>query len=287
MPHKESKISCFSEMSLNDFNRLSNFISSNYGIKMPVEKKIMLECRLQKRMRHLKFSSYHDYCNFIFSKQGLVDEMHNMIDVVSTNKTDFFREQKHFNYLNKNILPAFIGLKSSPKMLNLLSAGCSSGEEAYSLAMILNEFKERNPDFDFSILGTDISNIVLNEAKNAIYSANKVEIIPYNLKKKYLLKSKDKTLKKVRIIPEIRAKVKFQRLNLNEDNYNIIKTFDIIFCRNTLIYFDHIVQYKVISKLCQILKTGGYLIIGHSETLFNMKLPLTQVSPTIFKKYEK
>ena len=187
MPHEESKISDFGEMSINDFNRLSNFISSNYGIKMPVEKKIMLECRLQKRMRHLKFSSYKDYCNFIFSKQGLINEMHNLIDVVSTNKTEFFREQKHFNYLNNVILPEFINQESSPKTLNLLSAGCSSGEEAYSLAMILDEFKERNPDFDYFILGTDISNKVLHEAKNAIYPANKVEIIPYNLKKKYLL----------------------------------------------------------------------------------------------------
>lgn len=287
MPLEKRKISGFGKMSLNDFNRLSNFISLNYGIKMPVEKKIMLECRLQKRMRHLRFSSYKDYCDFVFSKQGLADEMYNLIDVVSTNKTDFFREQKHFNYLNNVVLPEFISQKSSPKTLNLLSAGCSSGEEAYSLAMILNEFKERNPNFDYSILGTDISNIVLNEAKNAIYPANKVEIIPYNLKKKYLLKSKDKTLKKVRIIPEIRVKVKFQRLNLNEENYNINKTFDVIFCRNTLIYFDHEVQHKVISKLCQILKTGGYLIIGHSETLFNMKLPLIQVISTIFKKYEK
>ncbi len=284
MPLNKNRSLSLKEMTNSDFNRLSSYIYNNYGIKMPVGKKTMLQCRLQKRMRELKISSYKEYCDLVFSKQGQEDEIYQMIDVVSTNKTDFFREHAHFDFLKNTILPGLNKNDSSGNFVKVWSAGCASGEEAYTIAMVMSEFKEKNPDFDFKILGTDISNKILTEAANAIYPLNKVSDIPLNLKKKYLLKSKDKTLAKVRIVPELRAKVKFARLNLMEDNYNVQEKYDIIFCRNTLIYFDKETQKKVVFNLINEIKNNGYFILGHSESLINMDTPIKQVSPTVYRK---
>ncbi len=284
MPVSKNKSLSFKEMTISDFNRLSSYIYNNYGIKMPVGKKTMLQCRLQKRMRELKILSYKEYCDFVFSKHGQEDEIYQMIDVVSTNKTDFFREPAHFDFLKNTILPELNKNDSSKSFVKVWSAGCASGEEAYTIAMVMSEFKENNPDFDFKILGTDISNQILSKAVNAIYPLNKVSDIPLNLKKKYLLKSKDKTLAKVRIVPDLRAKVKFVRLNLIEENYNVQEKYDIIFCRNTLIYFDKETQEKVVFKLINELKNNGYFILGHSESLINMDTPLKQVRPTVYRK---
>jgi len=272
------------KLSDEDFVRLSEFIYKEYGIKMPPTKKSILQGRLQKRLRELNITSFRDYVNYVFSKEGQNNEIIHMIDVVSTNKTDFFREPVHFEFLAQEVVPQFAQETRLRYPLNIWSAGCSSGEEPYTIAITLMECKEKYTALDFQILGTDISTRVLKMAVNAIYKENKIEGIPLQILKKYFLRSKDRINPTVRLIPEIRKKVSFMRINLIEPCYPISKMFDVIFCRNVLIYFDRLTQEKVINKLCMHLKLGGYFFLGHSESTTGMVVPLRQIKPTIFVK---
>ncbi len=264
------------------FKRLSEFIQQNYGIKMPKEKRIMLQSRLQKRLKALQIQTFDKYLEYVFSPNS-GEEIINMIDVVSTNKTEFYREADHFEILKTEILPELTQEKKI-HFLDIWSAGSSNGQELYTIAIELNEFKKTIPDLDFSLLGTDISTKVLNEAALAIYSKEIIEIIPIHLKKKYFLKSKDPKKQLVRVIPDLRKKVQFKRLNLVLPQYNLNKKFDIIFCRNTLIYFEREIQERVILNLLEHLKPHGFLFLGHSESLAGMSLPLKQYKPTIYNK---
>jgi chemotaxis protein methyltransferase CheR len=271
-------------LSEDEFQRLSTYIFSEFGIKMPPVKKIMLQSRLQKRLRELQMNNFKDYVDFVFSEEGLSNEVIHMIDVVSTNKTDFFREPIHFDFLQSVILPELAGNHFSGRPLKIWSAGCSSGEEPYSIAMTIAEFQEKFPELDYQILATDISSRILKSAVEAIYKESRAELIPMSLRKKYLLKSKDRTNPSVRIVPDLRKKVVFQRLNFMEHNYSTGDTFDVIFCRNVLIYFDRDTQEKVINRLCTKLKSGGYFFLGHSESITNINVPLRQIRPTIFQR---
>lgn len=267
-----------------DFGKLSKFIFEEAGIKMPPTKKVMLQGRLQKRLRELGIADFKTYTDYVFSKEGKQNEMIHLLDVVSTNKTDFFREANHFEYMKDVILPKF-SAENKMKTMKIWSAGCSSGEEAYTIAIVLSEFIENNKAFDFQILGTDISTKILQTAYDAIYKEERVAVVPMAMKKKYLLKSKDRKNPTVKIKNELRKKVRFQRLNFMDTSYHSInETFDIIFCRNVLIYFNRETQETVLNKLCEKLKLGGYLFIGHSESVMNMNLPVKQMKPTIFKK---
>jgi len=267
-----------------EFSQLSKLIYEEYGIKMPPAKKIMLQSRLQKRLRALNMQSFGDYCEYLFSKEGLQSEVIHMIDVVSTNKTDFFREPVHFDFLNQVVLPFYASKYTAQKTINIWSAGSSSGEEAYSIAITMEEFIENYKNFNYHIQGTDISTIVLEKAMTAIYPEDKTQVIPLSLKRKYFLRSKDKEKVRVRIAKEVRKKVSFSRLNLMDNSYNMPTNYNIIFCRNTLIYFDRSVQEKVINRLCRHLESGGFFFIGHSESLTGFDVPLKQIKPTIFQK---
>lgn len=272
------------KMTEKEFSRLSDFIYNNYGIKMPIEKRVMLQSRLQKRLRELNMTSFSDYINYAFSKEGQDTEIVLMMNQVSTNKTDFFREANHFDFLVNTILPELVGRTGIKKNLKFWSAGCSSGEEAYTLAMVMENYIEQNPIFDYQIYCTDLSTKVLKAAIDAIYREDKTTDIPIELKRKYLLKSKDSLKKTVRIVPELRSKLSFARLNFMDAHYNTPDNFDIIFCRNVLIYFDKKTQESVINKLLSKLKSGGYFLLGHSESIMGMSVPLQQVRPTVFRK---
>ena len=272
------------ELSDTEFKKLSGFIYTNYGIKMPQAKKGMLQARLQNRLRENNMSSFKEYCDYVFSNKEGESEIVHMIDVVSTNKTDFFRESAHFDFMKSTVLPEF--RENSPsEVMKIWSSACSSGEEVYTIGMVLNEFLDGKKYFDYSILGTDISTRILNKAANAIYHEERVASLSMNLKRKYLLRSKNRENPSVRIIPEIRQKAKYQRLNLMDDMYlQVPKNHDVVFCRNVLIYFDRPTQEKVINKLCTHLKPDGYFFLGHSESITGIDVPLKQIKPTIFKK---
>jgi chemotaxis protein methyltransferase CheR len=274
-------------LSSRDFANLSRFILDQCGIKMPPSKKQMLEGRLRKRLRVLGFNSFERYLEYLFGPEGKEKaEFVYMIDEVTTNKTDFFRENQHFNFLTKVALPELIeqygmGVRST---LNVWSAGCSTGEEPYTLAMVLSEFAQKVPAFDFSIVATDISTKVLEKAGRGIYESSHIEPVPMPLRKKYLLKSKDQSRNLVRITPGVRSLVRFQRLNLLDKVFNVNKRMAVVFCRNVLIYFDRKTQESVLRHICQHLLEGGYLFTGHSETLHNMDLPLEQRNSTVYRR---
>ncbi len=272
------------ELTSKQFEKLSTFISEYYGIKMPEAKKTTLQCRLQRRLKILQLDNFNDYLEYVFSKNGQINELAHMMNEVSTNKTDFFREIDHFNQLSQNILSEITACLKPGESLKIWSAGCSSGEEAYTIAFTIEEFMERNYTIDYKIYGTDISTRVIKQASDAIYQEEKVAVVPKEIKKKYMLRSKDRELSTVRVKPNIRDRVSFSRLNLMDNQYYVPADMDIIFCRNVLIYFDTITQEKVLRKLLGKLKKGGYLFIGHSESITSMDLPLLRIKPTVFKK---
>ena len=265
-----------------EFKRLSSFIIEELGIKMPEVKRTMLQSRLQKRLNDIQKSSFKEYLDFVFSREG-ESERTVMMDIVTTNKTDFFREPGHFDFLAETMLPEYVTVTKKP-ILKVWSAGCSSGEEPYTLAIVLSEFREKCKDFDFHITATDISTRMLLKAETAIYAEERVAPVTESLKRKYLLKSKNLQSRTVRMVPELRTKVNFGRLNFMDDDYKVNGLFDVIFCRNVLIYFDRQTQEDVINKLCTKLKPGGYFYLGHSESITNFKVPLKQVKSTIFIK---
>ncbi len=273
-------------MSDKEFTLYSKFIESELGIKMPVTKKLMLESRLQKRLKILSLSTFGEYYDYVFGKNSDGSELICLIDAVTTNKTDFFREPTHFDYLTKTALPELISSLEAGKRRELAvwSAGCSTGEEPYTLAMVLSEFREANPWFRFSLLGTDISSRVLEAASTAIYEEEKVAPIPEALKHRYLLRSRDRSKGLVRINPELRAMVSFRRVNLMDTRYGLEGSMDVVFCRNVIIYFDRITQENLVGKLARCLHSGGYLFMGHSETLMGMHLPLRSEAPTVYRK---
>ena len=272
------------KMTAEEFRKLSSFITEHTGIKMPEAKKVMLQSRLQKRLRYLDMNSFKEYVEYVFSEDGIQNELIHMLDVVSTNKTDFFREPVHFEFLEKTLLPEYVNNFPLNRPLKIWSAGCSSGEEVYTIAITISEFINNHPGLNYSIFGTDISTEILRRAVNAIYKEEKINNIPIELKKKYFLKSKDRTKKLVRIVPELRNKANFARMNLMDSAYDVKDTFDVIFCRNVLIYFNREIQESVINKLTRKLRTGGYFFIGHSESIMGMDVPLKQIKPTIFQR---
>jgi chemotaxis protein methyltransferase CheR len=269
-------------MSNKDFSRLKDFIYNECGINIIDSKRTMLEARLKKRLRDLNLKSFSLYCDYLFSPDGMQDELTNMIDQVTTNKTDFFREPAHFNYLSHKVLPHLACIR---KNVVVWSAGCSSGEEPYTLAMVLSDFTNNNRFFNFLILATDISTRVLDKARFAVYDEERINPVPPDMKRKYLLRSKDRTKRLYRVIPALREQIKFRRLNFMDSDFGFREPVDIIFCRNVIIYFDKQTQEKLLNKFCKYLSPDGYLFVGHSETLFGMDVPLTQVAPTIYRKY--
>ncbi|MFZ2448099.1 MAG: protein-glutamate O-methyltransferase [Syntrophobacteraceae bacterium] len=274
-------------LSNKDFSELAGFIRAQCGIKIPPSKKQMLEGRLRKRLRALGIDSFERYLSYLFGPEGArTSEYVHLIDEVTTNKTDFFREKSHFDLLTQSVLPDLgerfdLGVRTR---LNVWSAGCSTGEEPYTLAMVLSEYALAVPNFKFSVLATDISMKVLEKAVKGIYESDRAEAIPMPLRKRYLLRSKDRGGNLVRIAPELRSRVSFMRLNFLEDSFHGAQRMGVIFCRNVLIYFDRPTQEMVLRKLCGRLTDGGYLFTGHSETLHSMDLPLDQVASTVYRK---
>jgi len=276
------------KMTRADFERLSAFINNHCGIKMPPAKKSMLEARLQKRLRIRGVRSFFDYCNLLFQSTDGGEELVHMIDSVTTNKTDFFREPVHFDFLTERALPEFMdSLKPAARPpFTVWSAACSSGEEPYTLAIVLSEFESRNPGgFKYAITATDISTRVLDMARAGVYDEGQISMIPLSRKQKYFLRSRDRAKGQVRVVPELRARIMFQRLNLMDDRYPVrTESVDALFCRNVIIYFDRPTQGALLDRLCRYVRKDGHIFLGHSETVHGFDLPLVRVTSTIYRK---
>lgn len=270
------------ELSAKNFARLAAFIHAYSGIKMPANKQTMLEGRLRRRMRVYGHTNLNDYCRFLFEDGGLEAETVHLIDVVTTNKTEFFREPSHFDFLEEKGLPALAQGRRKP--IRIWSAAASIGAEAYTLAMVLEDFVAERPGLDYTILATDICTDVLQKGVAGRYPEAMVEPVSMARRRRYLMQSKDRSVGEVRIRPELRSKVAFGRLNLMDEAYAVDRDMDIVFCRNILIYFDKATQAKVLSRLCDHLVPGGYLFLGHSESIVGLDLPVRQVANTVFQK---
>lgn len=270
------------ELSQTEFSRLSSFLYGELGIKLPDGKRTMLAGRLCKRLRALAMDSFANYCDFVFSPAGQEKEMVHLLDAVTTNKTDFFREPNHFAYLNGTILPRF--LSRGKKHLRIWSAACSTGEEPYTLAMVLSEFQKRDIGFTFDILATDISTRALDVARQATYPMERITPVPPEYRRKYLLRGTEENSHLVKMAPAQRTRVRFGRLNFMDQDYRLPSRQHIIFCRNVLIYFDRKTQEAVINRLCRYLEPGGYLFLGHSESIMGYGVPLSQEAPTVYRR---
>ncbi|MBF0452916.1 MAG: chemotaxis protein CheR [Candidatus Magnetomorum sp.] len=275
------------ELSDTDFKLFSMFIYDQCGIKLPMIKKTMLSVRLAKRLRLLKMISFRKYYEYVKSGEGMKKELIHMIDVVTTNKTNFFREAKHFEVLTEKVIPALVHSRPDIryKQLFIWSAGCSTGEEPYTIAMVMEEFINHHTRLNYSILCTDISTHVLHKASNGIYEDSQLEGIPMQYIKKYTMRGKGRNQGKSRIIPELQDRLTFCRVNLNEGpDFGIKTQMDIIFCRNVIIYFDRETQKKLFEKYYHQLYPGGYLFIGHSETLHGINDQFIPVDVSVYRK---
>lgn len=259
-----------------DFQRISLYIERNFGIRLPLSKLILVESRLIKRVIKLNIQSFSDYVSYVFSKDG-IEEQVELIDFLSTNKTDFFREDHHFRFMEKH-LPA----NRFHTPVNIWSAACSSGEEPYTIAMVLEELNHPGVRGNYTILATDISSTILNKARKGHYQPDKLVGVPAHLQKKYFQAGSDG----LSVDPALKKKIHFERFNLIDDAAyaGITKRFEFIFCRNVLIYFDQPTQQKVLGHLISKLLPGGILFLGHSETLLGRNFNLTQLQPTIYQK---
>ncbi|WP_343698279.1 CheR family methyltransferase [Caulobacter sp.] len=269
-------------LSLRNFGRLAEFIHAYSGIKMPAGKHTMLEGRLRRRMRANGYSQVNDYCRFLFDEGGLESESVHLIDAVTTNKTDFFREPIHFDHLRNTVLPKLAA--SGRGRIKVWSAACSTGAEPYTLAMVMDEFCGQGRNLDYSILATDICTEVLKQAVAGRFPEPMIEPISQERRRRYVLAARDPRAREVRIAPALRSKVSFARLNLMDATYPVDRDMDVVFCRNILIYFDKPTQAKVLSSLCDHLRPGGFLFLGHSESAAGVDLPVRQVANTVFQK---
>lgn len=275
------------ELHLSDrqFRTLAQMIEGQVGIKLPAGKRLMLEGRLHKRVRALNYPGLHEYVEHLFDAALPDNELVHLIDVVTTNKTDFFREPAHFEFLKQVAVPALLKIRGRGSHgLKIWSAACSTGMEAYTTAMVLDDMRRSEGRFQFRILGTDISTAVLRLASAAIYTRDVLEPVPPDFIKRYFLSSRDSSRNEVRVVPELRRLTHFMRMNLMDSSYPVDHDVDIVFCRNVLIYFDRQTQRKVVDQLCSHLRPGGYLMVGHSESMIHNTVPsLKQVQPTVFK----
>ena len=259
----------------NEFNAFREFIYEHAGIKLSDEKHTLVTSRLSKRLRHFELDTFQEYFDLMVASPA-DGERQMAIDLLTTNETYFFREYKHFEYLEKEILANWKG----GKPFNVWSAASSSGEEAYSIAMLLDDKLGTRP---WEIFGSDISSRVLKKAQTGHYAQSRIDGIPKAYLKKYCLKGKGQHEGTLLIDKRLRQKVSFSPVNLKKPFENI-GLFEVIFLRNVLIYFDMETKSKIIKQLVGQLQPGGYLIIGHSESLKGIHDGLVTVAPTVYQK---
>jgi chemotaxis protein methyltransferase CheR len=265
------------KLSDGEFLEFVQFMQKNYGIDLS-KKRVLIEGRLSNSIEKKGMASFGEYLENI--KRNNKDEITMLINKLTTNYTFFYREENHFKYLKEVFLP-YEEKNNKLKMLDIWSAGCSSGEEPYTLAMILDDyFKLSGNQWKIRIIATDISDNVLSKAREGIYSEDSIENLPESYKKRYLKKIGDN---KYQIVPEIKNYITFKVFNLMEPIAAKNK-YDIIFCRNVMIYFNGETKLDIVNKLYEATKPGGYLMIGHAETIQRNKSKYIYVKPAIYKK---
>lgn len=268
-----------------EFQLFRALIFEKSGITLNDGKKELVRTRLGSKLRKGGFGSFREYYNHVLDDRT-GEELVTLLDAISTNLTSFFREANHFQYLRKNILPEIMGKKGhdSPKEIRAWSAGCSSGEEPYSLAFTLADMLHGDKSWVVKLLATDISTKVLARAARGAYTEEQVKTVPKEMASKFLDRVVEDGERLYKARPEIKGLIQFKRFNLMTPTFPFKRGFDFIFCRNVMIYFDKPTQQTLINKFYGALSEGGYLMIGHSESLTGVQHRFKYMQPTIYKK---
>lgn len=262
-----------------EFEFFREVIHRESGIKLTEGKKALLQSRLSKRIRELNLGSFRDYYEYI--KNNYSKEIINLINCITTNKTDFFRENRHFDYIRSVVLPKCD--TSGKKKIRIWSAGCSTGEEPYSIAItLLEHYKNNMPDI--KILASDIDTQVLHKGKTGIYRAETLSDVDLSILKKYFFRGRGDNEKLFKVKNPVSQLIRFRWLNLFDSVYPMKNKFDMIFCRNVIIYFDRDFQQKLFERLFSYLSDDGYLFLGHAETLTGFSLKFNSLGNSIYMK---
>jgi len=272
-----------SELTDEEFEKISDLVKSLCGINLHQGKKELVKARLSKRLRALGLTRFDDYIRYVRNDGG-GDELVAMLDSISTNLTSFFREPGHFDYLAEQVLPA-IAARAGPhrRSLRIWSAGCSTGEEPFTIGIVVSE-NIPNPDsWDVRILATDLSTRVLARAREGLYEADRLKDVPGLLIGRYFSCVEAHRPRLYRVNDRVRGLVTFARLNLLGP-WPMRGPFDVIFCRNVMIYFDKPTQTRLVERFWEVLAPGGGLFVGHSESLAGVKHRFEYVQPTVYRK---
>ena len=265
------------------FNKFSELVYEKTGIFLKPEKKELLNARLGKRLRATGIDSFKEYYAYVINDRSGGELVH-LIDCVSTNFTSFFRENSHFEILKATVLPTFVREgRGKNKEILLWSSASSSGEEPYTMAMVVADFISQHPEMRYRIMATDISTRVLAQAKAGVYAEERIVKVPVPFLKKYFQKGVGSSEGYVKVKEDLRRMVHFDRFNLMGD-FPWCEAIDVIFCRNVMIYFNRETQQELVHKFYQALTPGGYLFIGHSESISGLKHDFTQIDATAYQK---
>ena len=270
------------EMTDRDFDQIRSLASEFTGISLSEHKKEMVYSRLARRLRALEISEFSDYINYLKSNER--QELGNFVNSITTNLTSFFRENHHFEYMKSTVIPELAALHRLDKKIRVWSAGCSTGEEPYSIAMTLAEAHElSSPSWDIKVLATDLDTSVLSHARIGKYDLNRVEGVDATRRNKWFHHHKMDDKSVFEVSDKIKNRITFNQLNLM-NSWPINGRFDVIFCRNVVIYFDKPTQKKLFDRYANLLNEGGYLFIGHSETLHGVTTRFKSLGRTIYRK---
>ena len=262
-----------------EFQRFRTIIYDESGITLSDQKRTLLASRLTKRLCELRIETFSDYYEKV-TRDPTREEFTRTLDLISTNKTDFFREPKHFEFLRDKILPSL----ERGKRIRIWSSACSTGEEPYTIAMTLFENVQSPQQREFKILASDLSTRLLAKAPDGVYDEERFRDVPPDVLRRHFLCGRGDSAGFFKVKPHLASVVKFRRINLMDDQFPIKTPLDLIFCRNVMIYFDRPTQQTRINKFHRYLKPGGCLFIGHSESLQWIDYPFKTVAPTIYRK---
>ncbi|MFK7977123.1 MAG: protein-glutamate O-methyltransferase CheR [Halioglobus sp.] len=264
-----------------DFSYIFDFVKRQTGIFLTEEKQDMVHSRLSKRLRTLGITDFADYRSLLSQEGG--GEVEHFTNAITTNLTSFFREKHHFEELREKIVPELLERYRKTQRIRIWSAGCSTGEEAYSIAMVLREEIPDIDAMDIRILATDIDSEVLAKARSGVYGDNRIESLDEATKRRWFTYESEGKRQNVLVAPELQRLIRFNRLNLMAQ-WPMKGTFDVIFCRNVVIYFDKPTQRTLFSRFTQALHPEGRLVIGHSETLHGVSDSLELIGKTIYRR---
>ncbi|RLS28785.1 MAG: protein-glutamate O-methyltransferase CheR [Planctomycetota bacterium] len=269
-------------LSARAFEFLTKLVYDRSRIRLGPDRQALVASRLRQRVQSLGLSDYEAYCSLLRAPEG-EDEVDALIDLISTNHTHFFREPAHFELLSRHILPQMAdGVQGTLRQLRFWSAAASSGEETYSLAIVLAEFCRNRPWLQWHIDASDISQRMLHRCQQGIYEADKVELPVPEWRERYFQRGIGEREGCLRIKQELRRHVSVHSINLFQDAYPVSRGLDVIFCRNVMIYFDVPSRSHLVERLTDMLVPGGYLFVGHSESLIGIRHGLTSVWPSVY-----